>query len=295
MVQRIITKEIIAKNGKDKVKFYGFKIGQLAIKESAMHAPKPGLISTVLSFKDKTFGEWLPVWVWLIVHPEGIFLIDTGLSSEVKQAGYFKPLDFISRYYFEKQMKFEIKREEELDYMLQKIGIASNQIDKTILTHLHIDHTGGMKHLLQVPILVYEKEWKTQDGAFPKLFPQNIHIQPVKLEESFELFEHAHYLTKGKDLVMISTPGHTRGHVSIALLGNKNKIYLFGGDVTYTQNRLYDNTFSATIKDHKDNKKSCENILALAKKFNIIFLPTHDMGNIDRLKNEEEIKIDNKE
>lgn len=278
--------EIPAKNGPSKIKIHGLKTGRLAIKQSALTSNKPGAISTLLSFRDKAFGEWLPVWAWVIEHPEGIFLIDTGLSSEVTQPGYFKEVDFVSRYYFEKQMRFEIKRAEELDAQLKQVGLEANQISKVILTHLHIDHVGGLKHLPNTPILVNEKEWKTKDGAFPQLFPPNLKIQTVQLDGQFEQFDNCHYLTNSKDLVMIHTPGHTRGHVSVALLGKEDQLYLFGGDVAYTQKRLEDKVFSATIKSQKENIESCEKIIELAKKRKVIFLPTHDSDNAQRLKND---------
>ena len=285
----IISKEIVALNGIDKIKIHGLRIGKLAVKKSVLNSKKPGLLSTLLSFRDKEFGDWLPIWAWVIEHPEGTFLIDTGLSSDVNQQGYFKPLDFISRYYFEKQMIFEITREEEIDYQLKKIGIEVKSINKIVLTHLHIDHVGGLKHFPNIPILVNAKEWKTKDGAFPKLFPPNINIQPINLDRKYELFEGAHYLTKSKDLVMIPTPGHTRGHVSIALIADKKKVYLFGGDVAYTRKRLMDKTFSATINNQKENAESCDKILELAKKLNIIFLPCHDLDNVQRLENDDKI------
>ena len=81
----IISKEIVAANGIDTIKIYGLKTGKLAIKKSALNSKSPGTLSTLLSFKDKEFGEWLPIWTWLIIHPEGSFLIDTGLSSDVNQ------------------------------------------------------------------------------------------------------------------------------------------------------------------------------------------------------------------
>ncbi len=283
--QDTIYREITAENEIDKIKIWGLRTGKLAIKKSAMHSIKPGLISTLFSFIDKEFGDWLPVWVWVIVHPEGTFLIDTGISSEVHQEGYFKGLDFLSRYYFETQIKFKIKNEEELDAMLKKVDIEMNSISKVILTHLHIDHTGGLKHLSKIPVLVNEKEWKTKDGSFPKLFPANTNIQTLKLERKYEMFEKCHFLTERKDLILIHTPGHTRGHSSIALLGNNNQVYLFGGDVAYTEEKLNKKAFSATIKNQRENQKSCDKILELAKTKRIVFLPTHDIDNVQRLQN----------
>ncbi len=287
----IISKDILSLSGNDKVKIYGLKIGHLAIKKRSLNSKTPGVLSTLLSFRDKAFGEWLPVWAWIIVHPEGTFLIDTGLSSDVHQKGYFKKLDFVSRYYFEQQMKFDITREQEIDQQLEKIGIDAKSIDKIILTHLHIDHVGGLKHFPTVPILINEQEWVTKDGAFPALFPPSLNIQSLRLNEQYESFNKCRYLTKSKDLMLIHTPGHTRGHTSIALFSNENRIYFFGGDVAYTSKRLLNKAFSSTIQSHKENKESCQKIIELAKKRKVIFLPTHDMDNDQKLIQSEGIHV----
>lgn len=270
-------------NGHDKIIIHGIRVGRLAIKESALNSKSPGLLSTLMSFRDKQFGEWLPVWTWIIEHPEGTFLIDTGLSSDVNQLGYFKPIDFVSRYYFKAQMKFDISREEEIDHQLNSIGLGTDSIDKIVLTHLHIDHTGGMKHFPNIPIVVNKQEWKTKDGSFPKLFPDGLNINTVSLDDSFEGFDKCHFLTEDRDLIMIHTPGHTRGHVSIALLSQDSSIYLFGGDVSYSGERLNKKIFSSTIKSLEDNKESCNKILELAEHSKLVYLPTHDTGNIERL------------
>ncbi len=279
----IFTKSFESKNGK--IKVHGFKTGKLAIKKAALSAKNPGFLSTILSFRDKFFGEWLPIWVWLIEHPEGLFLIDTGLSNDVKQNNYFNQLDFISKFYFEKQMKFEIEDNEEIDKQLKKIGINCSTISKIILTHLHIDHTGGLKHFPKIPVLVNQREWETKDGSFPKLFPENLKIEQIKLENRFENFENSFYLTKGKDLIMVETQGHTRGHSSIILKLNEDKFIFFAGDVAYNEKRLVEKIFSATIKDNRKNIKSCNDIMNLATAKGVIFLPSHDPESGVRLMN----------
>jgi len=284
----VITKVIERKTGN--IKIHGIQSGKLAVKKSALSSKNPGVWSTIWSFKEKEFGEWMPIWSWLIEHPEGLFLIDTGLSADVKQDGYFKDLDFISKYYFEKQMIFEIDEEQEINNQLKKIGIKCQSIDKIILTHLHIDHTGGLKHFPEVPIIVNNREWETMDGSFPKLFPKNIKIEKIKLENRFENFENSYYLTEGKDLIMVETQGHTRGHSSIILKMDDNKLIFFGGDVAYNEKRLLNKVFSATIKDYKKNVDSCNQIMNLATNRSVLFLPSHDFESGNRLIKEVDLK-----
>lgn len=267
------------------VKVHGLQTGQLAIKESALSSKKPGLWSILSSFKDKQFGIWLPIWSWLIEHPEGNFLIDTGLSTDVHQDNYFKSLDFVSRYYFEQQMKFKINKEEEIHSLLKSINIKPESIDKIILTHLHIDHTGGLKHFPNTPILVNQREWKTKDGSFPKLFPPNMHLKQLTLNQSYESFERSHFLTKNKDLVLVETQGHTRGHCSVILALDDNNWMFFAGDLAYTKERLVKKIFSATIKNHQQNIDSCNKVLAMTQNKSITFFPSHDAENEDRLLN----------
>ena len=283
----IISKEVETQNGT--IKIHGIQTGKLAIKKSALSSKHPGIWSTLLSFRDKKFGAWLPIWSWVIEHPEGIYLIDTGLSTEVHQPNYFKNLDIVSRYYFEKQMKFQISKEEEINRQLKKIGIAADSISKIVLTHLHIDHTGGLKYFPNTPIVVNEREWQTKDGSFPALFPPDIKIDKIKLVDKFENFGHSSFLTVAKDLVMVATPGHTRGHTSVILKVDENKLIIFGGDVAYSQERLIKTVFSATVQSYKESVESCVRILDLAKKKSVIFLPSHDYENEERLMNDIEI------
>jgi hypothetical protein len=40
-----------------------------------------------------------------------------------------------------------------------------------------------------------------------------VQADACRLDDSFDAFEHVHYLTATKDLLLIETPGHTYHHV----------------------------------------------------------------------------------
>lgn len=277
----ITTKELSIKGVP--VKIHAIPTGSLAIKKAAMNTKNPGMLKTLLTSFNREFTEWLPVWCWVIEHPEGIFLIDTGEISEVNNPDHFKPLGALMNFYFRKQMKFNIKRNDEIDQQLQQIGLTTTAIDKVVLTHLHIDHADGLKHFPDTPIVVSQLEWDTKHGVFPQLLPSWFAPEKVELNHRFDLFDKAHYITEAKDLVMVHTPGHTHGHCSVVLQTDQG-IILFAGDVVYYEQQFFDLIFSATIASYKDSVKTCQKIKQFATNNAVVFLSSHEQTPGEKLK-----------
>ena len=70
----------------------------------------------MLSFLfDKNFTEWLPIYVMIIEHPEGVFIIDAGEIADVNNKDYFKSSGFIADWFDKSQFKFSVDREDEID------------------------------------------------------------------------------------------------------------------------------------------------------------------------------------
>ena len=67
-----------------------------------------------------------------------------------------------------------------------------------------------------------------------------------------------------------------------------------GWDIAYNENRLLQKRFSATIKSHKKNMASCQQVIELAKRKSIILLPSHDPDNENRLKEEKVLAFSNR-
>ncbi|MGB3801665.1 MAG: N-acyl homoserine lactonase family protein, partial [Lewinella sp.] len=271
------------------LRIHGLSTGTIALKERVVNCKRPGMVSTLLSFLDKQWAEWIPVWIWAIEHPEGTFLIDTGNTVAMKDPTYFAGLDFLSRHFFTREMRFRIDEDEEADPLLQSIGLAPAKVDRVVLTHLHCDHAGGLGQFPGTPVIVNDREWKTRDSAFPQLWPEGTDFQPVALDQSFGPFPRAHYLTKAEDLVLVETPGHTRGHCSVFLKTDYGLI-CFGGDLVGDQERLFKNSFAATIQNEAENRESCRRMLQLADEQPVIFLSSHDADNEERLKQRTTLK-----
>lgn len=60
-----------------------FSTGQGKDKRRFMHARFKSSLSLIESLFDRRFTDWLPIWVMVIQHPEGTFVIDTGARGSL--------------------------------------------------------------------------------------------------------------------------------------------------------------------------------------------------------------------
>ncbi len=266
------------------IKIHGMATGSVSVKSMFRDAKRKGVLAQIDYAKDESFTEWMPILTWAIEHPEGIWLIDTGENTEVMNANYFKTSGKFSQWLNATQFKFEINKQEEVHFQLDKLGIATDQIDNIILTHLHPDHVNGLKFFNNCQVNVHELEWNKPYGQLPTLYPTWFRPTLLHLTDQYKGFEKTTNLTNDGRLKLVFTPGHTYGHCAVLLEADEGCIF-FAGDVTYNQNQLINNTFSAANADYNDAKSSYENIKQLASKNRLIFLPSHDAASGKRLMN----------
>jgi glyoxylase-like metal-dependent hydrolase (beta-lactamase superfamily II) len=286
----IVTKQLSINN--NPIKVHGISTGLVSVKTKFREANKKGLLAALSFMLDRKFTEWMPIWTWVIEHPEGIFVIDTGENSRVSDKGYFKPSGLFANWLNTTQFKFDVENEDELDSQLLKIGIPISRIKKVILTHLHLDHIDGLKFFPDIPILVNKLEWEKPYGDLPKLYPNWFEPELISLQEPFENFKNTWSLTKTEDLIMVETPGHTHGHASILLKADQG-FFLFAGDVVYHQSQILENKFAGANVDFRKAEETYSSILEFANNNKLVFLPSHDIDAGKRLQTLDELKITN--
>jgi N-acyl homoserine lactone hydrolase len=257
--------------------------GAVSVKTKFREAKKRGYLAMIDFMLDRTFTEWMPIWVMIIEHPEGIFVIDTGESAQVSKPGYFKSSGMFANWFDTTQFKFKVDPQEEIGPQLNALDIPIKKIRAVILTHLHLDHIDGLKYFPSTPIIVNRREWEKPFGDLPKLYPAWFKPDLVDLSEQFEVFERAQYLTRSRDLLLVETPGHTPHHCSVVLRGDDCVIF-FGADICYSQNQILEEKYSGANASYKMSKATYDKVKRFAKKQRLIFLPSHDKGASIRLK-----------
>ena len=120
-----------------------------------------------------------------------------------------------------------------LDSLVQT-GVTPEQITDVVYTHLHLDHCGwttievdGNRQLTfpNANYKVTETEWNFWYGGDNPAGPHPEFVQKP-LADRIEFYADGDSLAPG--ITVLSTPGHTPGHVSLLLEGGGQRLFLLG-------------------------------------------------------------------
>jgi glyoxylase-like metal-dependent hydrolase (beta-lactamase superfamily II) len=167
----------------------------------------------------------VPVPCYLIEHPSGTVLFDSGLHRDAR-ADPEGRLGALARVY---QAAFEPG--EEVSARLAGCGVAAEGIDFLVTSHLHFDHTGGHAQIPNARLVVQRREWEA--GRDPDGIAANFYDpRDYDLGHDVLSVEGEHDLFGDGSVVCLPTPGHTPGHQSL-------RVRLPGGDVVLCADACY--------------------------------------------------------
>jgi N-acyl homoserine lactone hydrolase len=173
--------------------------------------------------KDSNMG----VTCYLVVHPRGLLMYDTGLNDRlVGRPLYENVLDGYA------QIKFNT-----LSGQLADIGVTPANIDYLVLSHYHWDHIGNAGDFAASTWLVYKGD---RDQMFNSAARANPWFkQYAELETSKTmLISGDHDVFGDGTVVVLATPGHTEGHCSLLVrLKNTGPVVLSGDLYHYPEER----------------------------------------------------------
>lgn len=262
---------------------HGFSTGKVKVK-SGFKTAKCGPIGSKLNFLiDNEWTAYLPILVWVIDHPEGVFVVDTGENERVNEGNYFKKEGALLNYINKSSFEFKVEKKDEIGPQLQELGYTQQDIEKVILTHLHLDHFDGLSYFDSTPIFLSQLEWDKPSFTMPSLYPAWFEPNTIKLDyRRTTLFERISDLNETGEIQLIHTPGHTEGHCSV-LVKTQDIHYFLAGDVTYDQNQLENNINAGGHQNFKNSINTYSKVKAYASEYNLVYLPSHDEHSLDRL------------
>ncbi len=131
------------------IKVHIFHTGSVRVDQSIPHRERnPIAVTGVLRGERKKIT--LPVSCYLIEHPKGKILIDTGWDSKYVSERPNVFLNSIS--------KPIIKSGESVDCKLKKLDIAPAELDYIFFSHMDFDHTSGLRLVQEARHIMAAKE-----------------------------------------------------------------------------------------------------------------------------------------
>lgn len=197
----------------------------------------------------------LPVSAYLIEHPKGTILIDTGWSQEIAQTGAPWPLSHFSTPI--------LKKEEALIYQLDRMGLKPENIDAVYLSHLDFDHTSGLVDLTKAKAFHASKP-EIEDTKFHLLRYQRntfdmVDLQPFEFQETGIGPKGKSYDVFGDGSVLfVNTPGHTDGLLSVLVKDGNGKYIILASDTVYLQRSIDEGILPGYCMSTYDAAKSVE-------------------------------------
>lgn len=231
----------------------------------------------------------IPVVAFLVEHPAaGFLLIDTGFHGSVA----IEPGQAMGRLGGLLFKDVRMDSDDAVPAQLRSMGVAPEAVRTVVLTHMHSDHASGISHFPDATFVVSGEEWEAAvggretDGYVRRQFDHAFDYRLIDFDgpdaDSFASFGRSLDLFGDGSVVLVSTPGHTDGHLSVVLrLAGREA--LVAGDAIYTTDAL-DGTLPYRIGDeHRYHRSLREIELYLEQTPNTLVIPGHDMDAWDAL------------
>jgi glyoxylase-like metal-dependent hydrolase (beta-lactamase superfamily II) len=154
-------------------------------------------------------GEPQFVCAYLIRHPDGLVLFDTGIGEgDQEMDATYHP----------------VRRR--LGDALASVGVEASDVRAVINCHLHPDHCGGNPSFGGTPIFVQAREHEAAHGA-DYTIPGLVDFAGA----AYELHDGEADVAPG--LRIVPTPGHTPGHQSLVVTTRQGNIVIAGQAMTF--------------------------------------------------------------
>ncbi|KAI1634022.1 beta-lactamase-like protein [Biscogniauxia mediterranea] len=276
--------------------------GTVRVRQSMLGQPaenKAVLMRRLRSLLDSNWTAELPIGAFLISHPQGPILFDTGESPRCNDPGFlpfYSPVRAFSR--------TAIRPGDGIAAQLQSgLGVRPRDLQAVVLSHLHGDHAGGLADLValapDLPVYVSREHWAafghgpvaaTLAGCNPRRWPAGFAprlLDPVPVDaDSAGPWAEAARVTPDGRVLAVATPGHVPGHVSLVVRGYHNHhdgtriptTYFLPGDATYTLDALDREEPDGVTADPETARRTLRQIKEFARRRadDVVVLPSHD-------------------
>ena len=168
----------------------------------------------------------VPVPCFLVDHPRGKVLFDSGLHPDVARDPRARLGELAASVFHA-----EYATGEDVASRLAAADVEVRDVRFLVNSHLHFDHAGGNACVPGATVVVQRREWEAgRDAAAAAA--NHFDARDYETGQPVRLVDGEHDLFGDGRVVCLPTFGHTPGHQSL-------RVRLDGGDVVLTSNACY--------------------------------------------------------
>jgi len=236
----------------------------------------------------------LPINVYVIEHADGLVLFDAGADPSVVTDPDYWPTR-LTGLFMRNIFHWEIRPEDNLSSQLELAGYKAADVGKVVISHFHADHVGGIGDVPQADLFAARGAWEHMKGPHPEremVLRRDIAVLGAKWNEiafqptsspSLAPFGESFDLMGDGSMIVLPTPGHMPGAVSMLVRRIDSAPLLLVGDLTYGDEFLEQDKTPAN-GDRNVLLESFAKVRALKESMpDLVILPAHDLAAADKL------------
>lgn len=206
-----------------------------------------------------------PYFLFLIDHPQGRVLFDTGLNPKWKGPGESD----------ENTPAVVMRDDDDVVSKLGTLGLRPVDVAHVIVSHLHFDHAGGLRFFPHARI--YAQQSEIRFAYWPATYQRTLYdrddfdhdLQWVELIGERDLYGDG-------SIVITPTPGHTPGHQSL-VVRLQSGTYVLVGDAHWLPEKMRERRIPGIVWNSDAMVESWYRLEEIERKEEATLVFTHDL------------------
>ena len=210
---------------------------------------------------------------YLIDTGDEVILVDTGLPKEAPETAPNYELGIYTGSLI-------------TDYIsaLEELGYTPDQVSKILVTHKHEDHTGELRAFANAKIYI-----SPEDADALELEGDNV-IRVEYADGPYYNFPASLKIADG--IYFLPAKGHTLGN-SIVIVEDEDLFYMIHGDITYTDEAMYEDKLSIVYEDLDLARETMNTVREFIKNHPTVYISTHTPLGYENLEAKMVMDLDN--
>jgi N-acyl homoserine lactone hydrolase len=208
----------------------------------------------------------VPVPGFLVIHPKGTLLFDTGVACEAAD----DPVGVLGKR-LASTFTLAGAADETAPGQLGLMGLKPEDISFVANSHLHFDHCGCNRWFPRSQILVQRAEMEAARA------PGSRHDERLwNLPLNWRLIDGEHDVFGDGSVLLVPTPGHTPGHQSLVVQVAKDSRFVLTADACYSAEHMARDLLPSVVADAAQMRESMHRLRRMGEQAGTTLLFGHD-------------------